>query len=86
MNIHSRRAGSINDLISSTGGYAQKVIINLKDDMTSLMDEATPLYNLARRVYDPSRPALQMVEKSAIGKMAKLIKDEQICQSIAIIL
>jgi hypothetical protein len=82
MNIHSRRAGSINDLISSTGGYAQKVIINLKDDMTSLMDEATPLYNLARRVYDPSRPALQMVDKSAIGKMAKLIKDEQSAKAL----
>ncbi len=82
MAIHGRRAGSINDLITNTGGYAQKVIINLKDDMTSLMDEATPLYNLARRVYDPSRGPLQLVEKSAIGRMSKLIRDEQSAKAL----
>jgi len=82
MAIHGRRAGSINDLITNTGGYAQKVIINLKDDMTALMDEATPLYNLARRVYDPSRGPLQLVEKSAIGRMSKLIKDEQSAKAL----
>jgi hypothetical protein len=26
------------------------------------------MYNLARRVYDPSKPALQMTERSAIAK------------------
>jgi len=82
MAIHNRRAGSINDLITNTGGYAQKVIINLKDDMTALMDEATPLYNLARRVYDPSRGPLQLVEKSAIGRMSKLIRDEQSAKAL----
>ncbi len=82
MAIHGRRAGSINDLITNTGGYAQKVIINLKDDMTALMDEATPLYNLARRVYDPSRGPLQLVEKSAIGRMSKLIRDEQSAKAL----
>ncbi len=82
MAIHGRRAGSINDLITNTGGYAQKVIINLKDEMTELMDVASPMYNLARRVYDPSKPALQMTERSAIGKMAKLIKDEQSAKAL----
>ena len=82
MDIHNRRAGSINDLIAGTKGYAQKVIINLKDDMTELMDQATPLYSLARRVYDPSKPALQLIDRSAIAKMSKLIKDEQSAKAL----
>ena len=82
MDIHARRSGSINDLIRTTDGYAKKVIIGLKDEMTELMDQATPLYNLARRVYDPSKPALQLMERSAIGKLSKLIKDEQSAKAL----
>ena len=58
-----------------TGDFG--VIKGLVDDMTAVMDDALPEYRLARRIYDPMRPSLQAIEKSAIGKFSKLMTDKQ---------
>lgn len=58
-----------------TGDFG--VIKGLVDDLTAVMDDALPEYRLARRIYDPMRPSLQAVEKSAIGKFSKLMTDKQ---------
>jgi len=52
-------------------------IFGIMDNMTALMDEAAPMYRQARRVYDPNKPALQLIEKSAIGKFGKIMTDKQ---------
>jgi len=64
----------IND-VSGTGDFG--VITGFRNDLTAMMDEAEPIYALARRVYDPTKPALQMVEKSSIGRLSKLMTDKQ---------
>tara|TARA_R100000781_G_scaffold26139_1_gene19201 strand:+ start:1338 stop:3644 length:2307 start_codon:yes stop_codon:yes gene_type:complete len=58
-----------------TGDFG--AIKGLVDDLTAIMDDTLPEYRLARRIYDPMRPSLQAVEKSAIGKFSKLMTDKQ---------
>lgn len=79
MSIHERRKGSIDKLIRSVkteGGDLEK-IVTLKNELTEFMDATEPLYAQARRIYDPTKPALQLVEKSVIGKFGKLMTDKQ---------
>jgi len=52
-------------------------MLGVMEDLTSIMDEAEPLYRLARRVWDPNKPAMLQIEKSAIGRLSKLMTDKQ---------
>ena len=49
----------------------------IMSDLTALMDEAEPLYRLARRVWDPNKASIMSVEKSAIGKLSRFMTDKQ---------
>jgi hypothetical protein len=80
MELDARRTSEMKALAfklqgEGTGDAGQ--IYQVMDNMTALMDEAHPDYALARRVYDPNKPALQLVEKSAIGKFGKIMTDKQ---------
>ena len=78
--LDARRTSSMQKIIKSTqdeGTGDFGMLLGLRDDLTALMDEAEPLYALARRVYDPTRPSLQLVEKSVIGKFSKMMTDKQ---------
>ena len=80
MELDARRTSEMKALAfklqgEGTGDAGQ--IYQIMDDMTALMDEAHPDYALARRVYDPNKPALQLVEKGAIGKFGKIMTDKQ---------
>ena len=76
--LDARRTSSMQDLINKVSGTGDfSIITGIRDNLTSLMDEAEPIYALARRVYDPTKPALQLVEKSSIGKLGKLMTDKQ---------
>ena len=76
--LDARRTSSMQDIINDVSGTGDfGIIVGLRNDLTSLMDEAEPIYKLARRVYDPTKPALQLVEKSAIGRLSKLVTDKQ---------
>ena len=52
-------------------------MLGVMEDLTAIMDEAEPLYRLARRVWDPNKPAMLQIEKSAIGRLSKLMNDKQ---------
>jgi len=80
MELDARRTSEMKALAfklqgEGTGDAGQ--IYQVMDNMTALMDEAHPDYALARRVYDPNKPALQLIEKSAIGKFGKIMTDKQ---------
>ena len=80
MSIDARRTSDVQKLLRSiqdTGGGDYGTIIGLTDTLTALMDETAPIYRQARRVYDPTKPSLQLVEKSVIGKFGKLMTDKQ---------
>jgi hypothetical protein len=83
MSLHDRRAGSIENLIKANIGTDQgSKLINLREDLTALFDAADDTYRLARRVYDPTKPALQMVESSAIGKLSKVMTDKSTAKAV----
>ncbi len=83
MSLHDRRAGSIENLIKANLGTQQgNKLIGLREDLTTLFDVADPTYNLARRVYDPTKPHLDNVARSAIGKLSKLMTDKQSAKAV----
>ena len=80
MSLDARRTSDVQKLIRSiqdTGGGDYGRIINLTETLTALMDESAPIYQQARRVYDPTKPALQLIEKGVIGKFGKMMSDKQ---------
>jgi hypothetical protein len=80
MELDARRTTSMKKLATKLQKQAtgdSGTIFGLIDDMTSLMDQAEPLYRNARRVYDPNKPPLQLIQKSAIGKFGKFMTDKQ---------
>ena len=82
MSLHDRRAGEIEKLIKGAVGDEQPKLIGLREDLTALFDAADDTYRLARRVYDPTRPSLQLVENSAIGKMSRMITDAATAKAV----
>jgi hypothetical protein len=67
-------------------------LMDIKANLTQLMDLATGsdpkkgimgLYERARRIYDPTKPALQLAEKSALGRIAKFANDKQTARVVA---
>jgi hypothetical protein len=85
MSLDARRTTEMRKLASKltkagTGDGA--AMYGIMDDLAYLMDETEPLYNLARKIYDPNKPALQLVAKSAIGKYAKFITDKKAANAL----
>ncbi len=80
MELDARRTSQMKALafkLQGEGTGDAGIIYGIMDDMTALMDESAPLYAQARRVYDPNKPALQLAEKSALGRFAKIMTDKQ---------
>ena len=80
MELDARRTTEMKQLalgLQSKFSGDSGTIFSIMDSMTALMDESAPLYRQARRVYDPNKPSLQLVEKGAIGKFGKLMTDKQ---------
>jgi hypothetical protein len=84
MSLHDRRVGSIENLIKANIGTDQgNRLISLRQDLTHLFDAADDTYALARRVYDPTKPALQMVERSVIGKLSRIMSNQQSARALS---
>jgi len=80
MELDARRTTEMKALavkLQGKGTGDSGTIFGIMDNMTSLMDEAAPMYRQARKVYDPNKPALQLIEKSAIGRFGKIMTDKQ---------
>jgi hypothetical protein len=83
MSLHDRRTGSIENLIKANLGTDQgSRLISLREDLTTLFKNAEPNYALAQRIYDPTKPALQMVERSVIGSLAKAMTDKATSRAV----
>ena len=80
MSLDQRRTSEMKALFSKLQnkgtGDAGK-IYSIMQDLTAVMDDTVPEYRLARRIYDPNRPSLQTIERTAISKIAKLGTDKQ---------
>ena len=80
MELDARRTTEMKALavkLQGKGTGDSGTIFGIMDNMTSLMDEAAPMYRQARKVYDPNKPALLLIEKSAIGRFGKIMTDKQ---------
>tara|TARA_R100001082_G_scaffold5333_1_gene3708 strand:- start:344 stop:2611 length:2268 start_codon:yes stop_codon:yes gene_type:complete len=83
MSLHDRRAGSIENLIKANLGTNQgNRLISLREDLTTLFKAAEPNYALAQRIYDPTKPSLQMVEHSVIGTLSKAMTDKATARAV----
>ena len=85
MSLHDLRTTDIEKIVKANLDTANaSTIIGLREDLTRLLDAAdeSGTYALARRVYDPTKAALAMVERSAIGKLSKLITDKQTASAV----
>ncbi len=72
MALHRRRTSDIEQIVKDNFGNPNaSTVIGLREDLTELLDAAdiSGTYNLARRVYDPSKASLQVAEQSAIGRL-----------------
>ena len=52
----------------------ERIAADLRDSLTDELDRANEAYAFARRVYDPSKPAIEAIERSAIGRMSGLFE------------
>jgi hypothetical protein len=52
----------------------ERIAAALRDSLTDELDRANEAYAFARRVYDPSKPAAEAIERSAIGRMSGLFE------------
>ena len=85
MDIHDRRTTDMEAIVKGNLDTAiAGNVISFREDVTDALDAADPLYNLARRVYDPTKPNLQATERSAIGRMSKLFEspDTRVAKSL----
>ena len=85
MALHRRRASDIEAIVKDNlnnpnGGP----IVGLREDLTSLLDAAdiSGTYNLARRVYDPTKASAKLIEQSAIGRLSKIVNDKQTANAV----
>jgi len=75
MSIHDRRSGSMEAIVKSNLGTSiAGDIIKLRESVTKAMDDANPTYAFARRVYDPTKPSIQAIERSAIATLSNFYK------------
>ena len=75
MDIHDRRTTDMEAIVKANLDTAiAGEVVAFREGVTDALDAADPLYELARRVYDPTKPNLQATERSAIGTIAKLFE------------
>ena len=73
MTISDRRNTEIEAIRSGAKDKGlERIATELKNQLTSILDEGNELYAFARRVYDPSKPAIEAIEQSAIGRVSGL--------------
>ena len=86
MSIHDRRTTDMEAVVKANLGNANaSKIIGLREDVTALLDDANASYALARRVFDPTKPSIEAVENSAIGRLSGLFQagnDKAVARSI----
>jgi len=85
MALHRRRTNDLEAIVKDNLGNPNSgTIIGLREDLTSLLDAAdiSGTYNLARRVYDPTKASLQLTEQSAIGRLARMVTDKQTANAV----
>ena len=85
MALHRRRIGDLEQIIKENLGSSNATtIVGLREDLTALMDAAdiSGTYNLARRVYDPTKASLQVAEQSAIGRLSRMVTDKQTANAV----
>jgi hypothetical protein len=85
MALHRRRVSDLELIVKDNlGNPNANTVIGLREDLTALMDaaDASGTYNLARRVYDPTKASLQLIEQSAIGKIANMVTDKQTATAV----
>jgi hypothetical protein len=85
MALHRRRVSDLELIVKDNlGNPNANTVIGLREDLTALMDaaDASGTYNLARRVYDPTKTSLQLIEQSAIGKIANMVTDKQTATAV----
>ena len=85
MDIHDRRTTDMEKVVKdSLGTTDAPLVIGFREEVTKLLKEADPLYDLANRVFDPTKPNLQATERSAIGRMSKIFEgaDKSVAKSI----
>ena len=59
------------------GAYQKsKLPYSYKEDLNQIMKQYSDKYRLANSVYDPSKPHTQVLEKSIVGVLSKLIGDD----------
>ena len=80
MSVHERRSSDVKNFMKTLqekGGGDFKLITDLKNDLTQMMDDTAPLYAQARKVYDPTDTNLELVSRGVIGKFGRLMTDKQ---------
>jgi len=85
MALHRRRVSDLELIVKDNlGNPNANTIIGLREDLTALMDAAdvSGTYNLARKVYDPTKASLQLIEQSAISKIANMVTDKQTATAV----
>ena len=85
MDIHDRRTTDMEAVVKANLDTAiAGNVVSFREGVTEALDAADPLYELARRVYDPTKPNLQATERSAIGTIAKLFEspDTRVAKSM----
>lgn len=85
MDIHDRRTTDLERVIRQNLDTANgKMFVDLREDLSALLDAAdeSGTYRLARRVYDETKPQIDLVQRSAIGRMANLITDKQTASAV----
>jgi hypothetical protein len=85
MALHRRRVSDLEAIVKDNLGNPNSgTIIGLREDLTSLLDAAdiSGTYNLARRVYDPTKASAKLIEQSAIGRLSKLVNDKQTANAV----
>jgi hypothetical protein len=85
MDIHDRRTTDLEDVIKSNLHTANgEMFVELRKDLTRLLDAAdeSGTYRLARRVYDETKPQIDLVQRSAIGKLSSLVTDKKTASAV----
>jgi len=85
MAIHDRRTTDLENVIKENLRNANaKTFIGIREDLTRLLDAAdeSGTYNLARRVYDEAKPQIDLIQRSAIGRLSRLVTDKQTASAV----
>ena len=75
MNIHDLRTSDMEKIVKANlDTTIAKDVIGLREEVTQALNDGSPLYDLARRVYDPSKPHLMLEERNSVNRIAKIFK------------